>query len=197
MRTKFEAIWNGQTPGKRACRMRVVSDDGSPITGAQAVLRNFLRFADLMPFGFSEYFPTAQVGLVAMSLNNRYQRLGDLAAGTMVIVEEPQRKQGVVRFNDPLMLRLADEIPRSFRPSRSLARALSAYVERREVLAWPRRAEIARHVGEILCERFGLPADTSHDMLLCALYHKTFIDDRGQEGGDAPPLPLPRPLARR
>src|SRR5438309_6319001 len=36
----FEAVWNGQTPGKRACRMRVVSVDGSPITGMQAVLRN-------------------------------------------------------------------------------------------------------------------------------------------------------------
>jgi uncharacterized RDD family membrane protein YckC len=192
----FEAVWNGQTPGKRMCRMRVVSVDGSPITGMQAVLRNFLRFADLMPIamfsldgqsGFQ--LPTLQVGLLVMAITNRYQRLGDLAAGTMVVVEEPQRRHGVVRFNDPLMLRLADEIPRSFQPSRSLTRALSAYVERREMLAWPRRAEIARHLGELLCERFGLPPDTSHDMLLCALYHKTFIDDRGQEGGNGAPPP--------
>jgi uncharacterized RDD family membrane protein YckC len=190
----FEAIWNGQTPGKRMCRMRVVSVDGSPITGMQAVLRNFLRFADLMPYGLGSFFPTAQIGLVTMALNNKYQRLGDLAAGTMVVVEEPQRRHGVVRFNDPLMLRLAEEIPRSFQPSRSLSRALSAYVERREMLAWPRRAEIARHLGELLCERFGLPADTSHDMLLCALYHKTFIDDRGAEAGNGP---LPQPVHKR
>jgi uncharacterized RDD family membrane protein YckC len=187
----FEAIWNGQTPGKRMCRMRVVSADGSPITGMQAVLRNFLRFADAMPIMGLALFelPTLQVGLVVMALTNRYQRLGDLAAGTMVVVEEPQRRHGVVRFNDPLMLRLADEIPRGFRPTRSLAQALSAYVERRERLPWPRRAEIARHLGEVLCERFGLPPDTSHDMLLCALYHETFIDDRGQEGGELPPPP--------
>jgi len=195
----FEAIWNGQTPGKRMCRMRVVSVDGSPITGLQAVLRNFLRFADLMPFGIGAYLPTAQIGLVTMALNDRYQRLGDLAAGTMVVVEEPQRRHGVVRINDPLMIRLAGEIPPSFRPSRSLTRALAAYVERREVLAWPRRAEIARHLGELLCERFGLPPDTSHDMLLCALYHKTFIDDRAQEGNGGMgkvSLPLPAPLKR-
>jgi uncharacterized RDD family membrane protein YckC len=179
----FEALWNGQTPGKRMCRMRVVSVDGTPITGMQAVLRNFLRFADAMPLG------TLQVGLVVMGLTNRYQRLGDLAAGTMVVVEEPHRRHGVVRFSDPLMLRLAEEIPHSFRPTRSLARALSAYVERREMLPWPRRAEIARHLGELLCERFDLPADTSHDMLLCALYHKTFIDDRGQEGANGTTLP--------
>jgi uncharacterized RDD family membrane protein YckC len=197
----FEAVWNGQTPGKRMCGMRVVSVDGAPITGMQAVLRNFLRFADLMPFAlvafeqFSLELPTLQVGLVVMALTNRYQRLGDLAAGTMVVVEEPQRRHGVVRFNDPLMLRLADEIPRSFRPSRSLTRALSAYVERREMLPWPRRAEIARHLGELLCDRFGLPPDTSHDMLLCALYHKTFIDDRGQEGGNGV-SPLPAVIRR-
>ncbi len=187
----FEALWNGQTPGKRMCRMRVVSVDGAPITGMQAVLRNFLRFADLMPIAVFTFdgegglqLPTLQVGLVVMALTNRYQRLGDLAAGTMVVVEERHRRHGVVRFHDPAMLRLADEIPRTFRPSRSLAQALSAYVERREMLPWPRRAEIARHLGDLLCERFGLPPDTSHDMLLCALYHKTFIDDRGQLHSD-------------
>ncbi len=151
----FEALWNGQTPGKRMCRMRVVSVDGAPITGMQAVLRNFLRFADLMPIAVISFdaqsgvqLPTLQVGLVVMALTNRYQRLGDLAAGTMVVVEEAKRRHGVVRFNDPLMLRLAEEVPRTFRPSRSLTQALSAYVERREMLPWPRRAEIARHLGD-------------------------------------------------
>jgi hypothetical protein len=177
--------------------MRVVSVDGAPITGMQAVLRNFLRFADAMPLfslGVVD-FPTLQIGLIVMALTKRYQRLGDLAAGTMVVVEEPQRRHGVVRFTDPLMLRLAGEIPRSFIPSRSLARALAAYVERREMLSWPRRAEIARHLGELLCERFGLLPDTSHDMLLCALYHKTFIDERAEEAGGMP-LPLPLPVRR-
>jgi uncharacterized RDD family membrane protein YckC len=182
----FEALWNGQTPGKRACRLRVVSKDGSPITGTQAVLRNLLRFADIMPaFTFPEIpvpIPTMQIGLIVMGINRRYQRLGDLAAGTMVVIEEPQRLYDVVRVMEPEALRLAVEIPPGFRVSRSLALALSAYVQRRQLLPWPRRAEIARHIGEPLCERFGLPADTSHDLLLCALYHKTFVAEGGMTG---------------
>lgn len=175
----FEALWNGQTPGKRACRLRVVSKDGSPITGTQAVLRNLLRFADIMPAftipGLPVSLPTLQIGLMTMGINRRYQRLGDLVAGTMVVIEEPQRVYDVTRVMEPEALRLALEIPPGFRVSRSLALALSAYVQRRQLLPWPRRAEIARHVGEPLCERFGLPPDTSHDLLLCALYHKTFV----------------------
>jgi hypothetical protein len=65
--------------------------------------------------------------------------------------------------------------------SRSLARTLSAYVDRRRFFTPPRRREIAKHLGEPLLRRLGLPADTSHDLLLCALYYRTFIADRADE----------------
>ena len=67
--------------------------------------------------------------------------------------------------------------------SRSLARALSLYVERRRVFPPARRAEIARTLGATLTEKMNLPANTNHDVLLCALYHRTFITDRA--GDDA------------
>ena len=78
----FEALWNGQTPGKRLMGIRVVAIEGQPITPFQAILRNILRAVDAQPVG------CYLVGLVAATLNDRFQRLGDLPAGTMVVVEE-------------------------------------------------------------------------------------------------------------
>jgi uncharacterized RDD family membrane protein YckC len=184
----FETYWNGQTPGKRMMRIRVVSDEGQPINGWQAVLRNFLRAADALPlvtaFNVGEAaipFQTYLLGLVTASMNDRYQRLGDLAAGTMVIIEEPQRHYGMVPMNEPEAIRLAGELPTGFTASRGLARALAAYVQRRQTFPWRRRIEIAMHVGEPLREKLNLPADVNYDLLLCALYYRTFITDRTDE----------------
>jgi uncharacterized RDD family membrane protein YckC len=184
----FETYWNGQTPGKRMMRIRVVSDEGQPINGWQAVLRNFLRAADALPavtaFQIGEVevpLQTYLLGLVTAAMNDRYQRLGDLAAGTMVIIEEPQRHYGMVPMNEPEAIRLAGELPAGFKASRGLARALAAYVQRRQTFPWRRRIEIAMHIGEPLREKLGLPADINYDLLLCALYYRTFITDRVDE----------------
>ncbi|NIP85137.1 MAG: hypothetical protein GTO03_06090, partial [Planctomycetales bacterium] len=80
--------------------------------------------------------------------------------------------------------------------SRSLGQALAGYVERRKYFSPPRRADLARHVGEPLRIHCGLPAQTSHDLLLCALYYQTFItaeadgEDAGPAVTAAPPVPL-------
>ncbi|HWB13597.1 MAG TPA: RDD family protein [Pirellulales bacterium] len=184
----FETYWNGQTPGKRMMRIRVVSDEGQPINGWQAVLRNFLRAADALPWVTAFHagdvpvpFQTYLLGLVTAAMNDRYQRLGDLAAGTMVIIEEPQRHYGMVPMNEPEAIRLAGELPAGFIASRGLARALAAYVQRRQTFPWRRRIEIAMHVGEPLREKLGLPSDVNYDLLLCALYYRTFITDRTDE----------------
>jgi len=80
----FEIGKRGATPGKRVMGLRVVQATGSPITLGQAVVRNFLRFIDGMPF-FTYAF-----GLTACLATKRFQRLGDLAAGTVVIYERVQ-----------------------------------------------------------------------------------------------------------
>lgn len=77
----FEAGKRGATPGKRAVGLRVVQATGSPITFGQAVIRNFLRFVDGMPW-FTYAF-----GMTSCLATKRFQRLGDLAAGTVVIYE--------------------------------------------------------------------------------------------------------------
>jgi uncharacterized RDD family membrane protein YckC len=165
----FETILNGQTPGKRLLRLRVISVDGQPINALQAVLRNLLRAVDMLPL------MTYQFGLFSAILTERFQRLGDLACGTMVVVEEPQYRYGVARVTEPEVLALVAEIPASFTVSRSLGLALSSYVLRRPSIPWSRRMQIARHVGEPLCAQFGLPQDTNFDRLLCAVYQRAFF----------------------
>lgn len=177
----FEALWNGQTPGKRLMQIRVLSIDGQPINAMQAVGRHLLRAVDMLPVCYL-------LGLLAAAMNNRFQRLGDWACGTMVVVEERQwlYGHGVIRLGEPGVKRLAEQIPANFQPSRSLARALAAYVQRRRNFSWGRRLEIARHLGEPLRQKFNLPLSTNSDLLLCALYHRTFITDRRRPEGTRP-----------
>jgi len=136
----LETYYNGQTPGKRLMQIRVISVDGQPINGLQAVLRNVLRTVDAQPAML--YL----AGLVTATRNSRFQRLGDLACGTMVVVEQPHWMQGLVRLGTPEVQRMAAAIPPSFQASRSLARALAAYVHRRQNFSVLRRLEIAREV---------------------------------------------------
>ncbi len=168
----FETFFNGQTPGKMICSLRVLTDEGQPIDGLQAVMRTILRDVDNI---------LGVVGLVVMTMNRRYQRLGDLACGTIVVVEDRQWLTGVAKLDDPRAIQLAAYLPPNFVVTRSMAKALSTYVERRRFFSVPRRREVAKHLAEPLLERFGLPADTSYDLLLCALYYRTFIADRGQD----------------
>jgi len=174
----FEAFWNGQTPGKRLMQIRVLSIDGQPINGLQAVLRNVLRTVDQQPVAF------CLVGLVTATANDRFQRLGDLACGTMVVVEEHPWYRGMIRFYHPEAIRLAAEIPVSFQPSRTLARTLATYVQRRMHFPPLRRMEIARHLSEPLREKFDLPPTTNPDLLLCGLYQRTFITDWNDEASN-------------
>jgi uncharacterized RDD family membrane protein YckC len=168
----FETFFNGQTPGKYVLGLRVLTDSGQPINGLQATLRNLLRAADLV---------VPLIGLLVTSLNRKYQRLGDLVAGTMVVVEERQWLTGVATLEDPRAIQLAAYLPPNFVVGRALARSLATYVERRRFFTPPRRREVARHLAIPLLDRFGLPADTSYDLLLCALYYRTFIADRSQD----------------
>lgn len=80
----FEWLWNGQTPGKRLLHLRVIRDDGRPLTLWEAIARNLLRIADTIP-GF--VVPVYSVGLIVIFLSNRDQRIGDFFAGTVVIRE--------------------------------------------------------------------------------------------------------------
>ena len=80
----FEWLWNGQTPGKKLLKLRVIREDGRPITLWEALARNLLRIFDAIP-GF--VLPIYSIGLIAIFANTRDQRIGDIIAGTVVVRE--------------------------------------------------------------------------------------------------------------
>lgn len=124
----FEMFNHGRTPGKAALNLQVVHDDGTPISWTSSVLRNLLRYADMLPFGYG-------VGVISMLCNSRFQRLGDLAAGTLVVYQHQQQKISALPTGDSLP------------PSRSLhtneQRAIVDFAERSSQLNPERQDELA------------------------------------------------------
>lgn len=90
----FETVWNGQTPGKRAGNLRVIRRNGQPIGAGEAMIRNLVRLVDFLP-GFYG------VGLVVMFIDKDARRLGDFAAGTIVVREGLQTRLRDVSVNQP------------------------------------------------------------------------------------------------
>jgi uncharacterized RDD family membrane protein YckC len=98
----FEWLWNGQTPGKRLLKLRVIREDGRPLTLWEAIARNLLRIGDAVP-GF--IIPVYSVGLIVIFLSSRDQRLGDIFAGTVVIRE---RADEAPTFKETFSTRITD-----------------------------------------------------------------------------------------
>jgi len=104
----FEWIWSGQTPGKRWLKLRVIREDGRPITFWEASVRNLLRSFDMMPF------PFYSVGLISVFSTNRDQRVGDMVAGTVVVRE---REAEAPAFAQVFATPVSDPaLRRSFKP---------------------------------------------------------------------------------
>lgn len=81
--TLFEAFWDGRTPGKRVAKIRVIQRSGRGIGLFEAMTRNLLRVVDQLPVVYA-------VGVITIFLTKQHQRLGDLAAGTLVVHEREQ-----------------------------------------------------------------------------------------------------------
>ncbi|HEU5097898.1 MAG TPA: RDD family protein [Roseiflexaceae bacterium] len=76
----FELLWSGQSPGKRVIGLRVVREGGRPITFVGSAIRNLIRIVDFLPALYG-------IGVLVMFVDRRSRRLGDLAAGTLVVKE--------------------------------------------------------------------------------------------------------------
>jgi len=74
----FEVLAHGATPGKRAAKIKVLMQNGTPVNWSASIVRNLVRQVDFLPLFYT-------TGLIAMFCNRRFQRLGDLAAGTVVV----------------------------------------------------------------------------------------------------------------
>ena len=109
----FETLWSGQTPGKRAGRLRVIRRDGQPVGAGEVLIRNLVRIVDFLP-GFYG------IGLVVMFIDKEARRLGDMAAGTIVVREGDTTRLQDVRVQSasccyplrhPARLRLCRPMP--------------------------------------------------------------------------------------
>lgn len=124
----FEVLNQGCSPGKQVMGLRVVQDDGTPISWSASLIRNLLRFVDMLPFG---YF----LGAISCLQHVHFKRLGDLAAGTLVIyreqpLERPQIPQAAA-LRLPFALDLSEQ------------RAILAFAERQTELSTERVHELA------------------------------------------------------
>ena len=126
----LEATWRGQTPGKRALGLMVLNDDGSPVRWPAALTRNLLRAVDFLPAFYG-------AGLAAMTASRDFKRLGDLAAGTVVVYREEKLARGGTEI--PQAPPLAPPFPLSLEEQR----AVLEFAERSPTLTPERMEELA------------------------------------------------------
>ncbi len=125
----FEVYWRGQTPGKRTLGISVINDDLTPVTLGTSMVRNLLRTVDFLPLFYL-------AGLITMLCNRRFQRLGDLAAGTLVISVRESAKPAAIADIEPLA------------PATVLLRteqtSIIDFLHRSSQLSLPRQQELAK-----------------------------------------------------
>jgi uncharacterized RDD family membrane protein YckC len=131
----FEVYARGQTPGKKAMQLTVVNDDLTPVNWSTSIVRNLLRAADFCPFAYV-------LGLICMTLSCRFQRLGDLAAGTVVMHQEqemaPLSLPDIPPRTPPVALSLEDQV------------AVIAFTQRHQQLTRSRQQELAAIVQGLM-----------------------------------------------
>lgn len=135
----FEVLNQGRSPGKQWMGLRVVHDDGTPVGWSASLLRNLLRVVDLLPFG---YF----VGAISCLQHPHFKRLGDIAAGTLVIYREHSHTRPELPEAQPRRT--------TFALTLSEQRAILGFAERQGELSRARADELAA----ILAQPLHVPA---------------------------------------
>jgi uncharacterized RDD family membrane protein YckC len=131
----FEVLNQGRSPGKQWLGLRVIHDDGTPIGWAASLTRNLLRFVDMLPVAYA-------LGLLSCVQHRAFKRIGDIAAGTLVVYREQPLKAvtlaDVAPISTPIALSLDEQ------------RALLSFAERAGELSPARRVELAALLAEPL-----------------------------------------------
>ena len=172
----FEAIWNGQTPGKRYLHLRVIKESGHPLSAYEAISRNLVRIVDSLPGIYA-------VGIVAALVSRKSKRLGDYVAGTVVVHEKPLAQQAEISWDSksqrvepapPVgsVLRLAPSPPPVEAPptptrsgydagrlSPEEFKVMEAFLLRRGQLAADVRASMARKITERIAPKLDISED--------------------------------------
>ncbi len=174
----YFVVWDatrGRSPGKAAFGLRVVTTAGRPIGWRAAALRNLLRAADVLPTGYV-------VGVVAMALNARFQRLGDLVAGTMVVVPEDARAAKALELHPPAHPRELATLPDEVVLDADERIAIEMFLRRRHSLGRAREHELAAMIAGPIAQRLEFRHEDPARLL-------ALVYDRAVNAGrtDAPP----------
>ncbi|HEV2214619.1 MAG TPA: RDD family protein, partial [Terracidiphilus sp.] len=177
--TLFEAFWNGRTPGKRVAHIHVIQRTGRAIGLFESMARNLVRYIDALPFCYA-------VGVIAMFVTKQHQRLGDLAAGTLVVRDRKEdaplwSESGTRTFTAPAMPQNmlipephhAVTLPASgvAKLSASDLEVLEGFFARRLDLPEDTRRLLGTRIAEAICAKSGLepPAGASTETFLEAV----------------------------
>jgi uncharacterized RDD family membrane protein YckC len=174
----FEWLWSGCTPGKKALGLRVVKEGGHPVGLQEALLRNLLRAADLLPpiaLG-PLVVPTYLFGSLVAAADPRFRRLGDLAAGTLVVVEEPARLRAPARIEPPASPAELAQVPAHPRLSVEEKKTVDAFVRRFKALHPARREELCDAFARDLARRLGAQPPRSAARFLQLVYARLSED---------------------
>lgn len=161
----FEILWRGQTPGKRLVGLRVIGASGRPMTPFQALLRNLLRIVDQLPGLYA-------IGILFVLVTSRNQRLGDLAASTVVVHERPSAAESpqVVQGDDVGRARRSSL--RANRLSDQEVALVERFLERRADLDVNVRERTAREIANRIRARLDLApgaGDQDEELLMRVL----------------------------
>jgi len=148
----FELALSGRTPGKLVLRLRVVRLDGAPVRWVDVLLRNLLRAADGAPFPYG-------IGALVSMFDPMQRRIGDLVAGTMVVVEGSNELAGGLDV-PPMTSAEADEVPPRVTLSREQRRAIEGLLRRAPRLGQERAHDLARPLADALVLSQNLPKAT-------------------------------------
>ncbi len=142
----FEAVWNGQTPGKRIVHLRVIQESGRPVTPYQAFARNLLRIVDQIPTFYA-------VGILTALLSRQSKRLGDYVAGTVVVHEKPLEtaQAGWENWEKPASARY-----NASRLGTEEIQLLETFLQRRSFLSVEVRAQMSRQIADRLAQKLGV-----------------------------------------
>jgi uncharacterized RDD family membrane protein YckC len=145
----FEALWSGQTPGKRRQGIRVIKADGRPVGWLDSAVRNILRAVDM----FVGVYP---LGLVFMFFSRNNQRLGDYAAGTIVVVERRDCAPVKLHRTRSMQITHPDVAIHVSRLGVEQYQVLKSFLERREEMDPPHRQDLARLLIQQIIHHTGM-----------------------------------------
>jgi uncharacterized RDD family membrane protein YckC len=187
-----ECFFRGKSIGKHALGLRVVQDQGYPITFWSSCVRNLLRFPDSFPFLLGELGVHALamhgVGFLTILLTKNGQRLGDLVAGTVVITERT-----VQLPREPIILEKIQPLPRNdflsnYVPSAKTLAIVEQFLGRRFVLTHERGHALASVLASRLAEKLGFQGDPKlvqqYPMAFLARVYVTFLKRADDEETD-------------